>query len=130
MSNKASKTDLVAAITAKDPTFKYSKKKHTIAALTKILATSKNAGKSRMADGIRKATTDEVTVPGRDSKRMVILKALKEGATIEGLMKVTNWKRQSVTGALLTDVRAIGFSYEVKGPTLKLIMPKGVSLDA
>lgn len=131
MAKSVSRSDLVASIIAKDPTFKFSKKKHTVAVLTKYLATLKGAPKTRIKDGVRDAVGEEVKIPGRDTQRFVILKAMKEGTTIEGLMKVTGWTRQSVTGALRTDVRdACGLSYEVKGAMIKLILPKGVSLEA
>lgn len=124
---KTSRADLVAQIQAKNPSFKFNKKKHSIAVLSALLTVKK----SRMAPGIRKAT-GPVAIPGADSKRMVILKALNKGATVEGLQKTLNWTRPSVTGALLTDVRAIGFPYEVlaDGVTLQLRPPKGVDLDA
>lgn len=122
---KPTKADYIALITKKLPGFKATKK-HTIAVLE---AMSKEARKSRMAPGIRKAT-GPVAIPGADSKRMVILKALNKGATVEGLQKTLNWTRPSVTGALLTDVRAIGFPYEVMadGVTLQLRPPKGVEI--
>lgn len=125
---KPSRADLVAQVQKRNPGFKFNKKKHSIAALQALLA----APKSRMQPGIRKATTKDVAIPGADSKRMVILKAMNKGVTVEGLQKTLGWTRPSVTGALLTDVRAIGFDYEVMadGVTLQLRPPKGVNLDA
>lgn len=131
MTTKVTRADLVAQVLKRNPGFKFNKKKHTIAVLEGLLAVKK----SRMQPGIRKAT-GPVQVPGADTKRMVILKAMNKGATIEGLRKILltsdgkPWSRPSVTGALLTDVRAIGFPYEVMadGETLQLRPPKGVEI--
>lgn len=125
MTTKVTRADLVAQVLKRNPGFKFNKKKHTIAVLEGLLAVKK----SRMQPGIRKAT-GPVQVPGADTKRMVILKAMNKGATIEGLQKELGWTRPSVTGALLTDVRANGFPYEVMadGVTLQLRPPKGVEI--
>jgi hypothetical protein len=114
------KAELISRIQEIDADFRPAKK--TLAVLADIygkLSKPKKAkgGKraSRIEDGYRAPLTSEVSVPRSTSKRYVILQAMKGGTTIEELMKLTGWQPQTVKSALFTDVRSLGFGYDVSG---------------
>jgi hypothetical protein len=114
------KAELIAGIKAKNPDFKPAKKTQAVLAdiYGKLVKPKKAKGEkraSRIEDGYRAPLTSEVSVPRSTSKRYVILQAMKSGTTIEELMKLTGWQPQTVKSALFTDVRSLGFGYDVSG---------------
>jgi hypothetical protein len=99
---------------------------------------AKGESKDRMADGLREATKniDAPKMPKAGTKRFTIMSAMAKGCTVEELQALCPradngepWERQSVTSALRTDVRDLGWAYEVKGGKLFLQVPKGVSFE-
>jgi hypothetical protein len=140
--NVMTKAEMVTKIQGYDPEFKYSKKKHTVEVLAKTLnkfeKPAKGESKDRMADGLRKATknADAPKIPKAGTKRYIIMSAMAKGCTVEELQALCPradngepWERQSVTSALRTDVRDLGWAYEVKDGKLFLQVPKGVSFE-
>lgn len=140
------KAEMTTQIQAFDPEFKYSKKKHTVEVLASILAKHQKPAKKakgdgakaeRMADGLREATknADAPKMPKAGTKRHIIMSAMAKGCTVEELQALCldkdgkPWERQSVTSALRTDVRDLGWAYEVKGGKLYLQVPDGVSFN-
>lgn len=59
-------------------------------------------------------------------KRHLLAEALAKGATIEKLMAVTSWNKDTVSSALRTDIGALGLGVERKGGKYFLLLPKGV----
>jgi hypothetical protein len=138
---KMTRADMAAAIQAFDASFTFSKKKHTIEVLSSILdqhqaaavkaerkaKREKGETADRMTDGYREPVSTEVKIPRATSKRYAIMSAMAKGVTVDDLLKLTGWERNSVTSALRTDVRALGFGYHVKAGVLTLEVPEGVT---
>lgn len=121
-----SRAELTSQIQAFDPEFKFSKKKHTLAILSSLLkkASAKSGEKkSRMKQGYQ-GPTGEFSMPKADSKRYMILSAMKKGTTVTEIAKITSWPRHVASGALRTDVRNLGWGFDVKGDVITLATPK------
>jgi len=61
------------------------------------------------------------------SKRHQMAEALAKGATIEELMALLLWNRDTVSSALRTDMGAVGLGVERKGGRYFLLLPKGMT---
>jgi hypothetical protein len=64
------------------------------------------------------------------SKRHLLIQALEKGATIDDLMTVTGWGKDTVTSALRWDVAQAGLGCERKGGKYFLMLPKGFTKPA
>lgn len=140
---KMTRAEMTTAIQAFDSAFTFNKKKHTGEVLSSILdghqaaakkaerKTKREAGETadRMADGYREPVSTEVKIPRSTSKRYAIMAAMAKGVSVDDLLKITGWARNSVTSALRTDVRMLGFGYHVKAGVLTLDVPKGVTFE-
>lgn len=69
---------------------------------------------------------DDVRPTKEGSKRALLVIALQRGATIEHLMEVVGWNRETVSSALRTDLKAIGLGCERKGGKYFLMLPEGM----
>ncbi|WP_099827152.1 hypothetical protein [Oceaniglobus indicus] len=69
---------------------------------------------------------EDVKATKAGSKRHLLAEALAKGATIEELMAVTSWNKDTVSSALRTDMGALGLGVERKGGKYFLLLPKGV----
>lgn len=70
---------------------------------------------------------DDVRPTKEGSKRALLIQALQRGTTIEHLMEVLGWNRDTVSSALRTDLKAIGLGCERKGGKYHLLLPKGMT---
>lgn len=60
------------------------------------------------------------------SKRALLVIALQRGATIEHLMEVLGWNRETVSSALRTDLKAIGLGCERRKGKYHRLLPEGM----
>ncbi len=61
------------------------------------------------------------------SKRHLLAQALERGATLDHLMAVVGWDRNTTASALRWDMGQVGLGVERKGEKYHLIMPKGLN---
>lgn len=135
MANKLSRAELASVIQKNDPAFKLTKK-WTVEKLEKLVKSfGKKATGTRMKVGIhqpvpKNGVLKEPTIPGKDTKRYVILSAMVKGTTVQEIAKLCSWTKQSAISALRTDIRQeCGLAYEVKADgKIYAIIPKGLSL--
>ena len=69
---------------------------------------------------------DDVRPTKEGSKRALLVIALQRGATIEHLMEVVGWNRETVSSALRTDLKAIGLGCERRKGKYFLMLPEGM----
>lgn len=69
---------------------------------------------------------DDVRPTKEGSKRALLVIALQRGATIEHLMEVVGWNRETVSSALRTDLKAIGLGCERRNGKYFLMLPEGM----
>lgn len=69
---------------------------------------------------------DDVRPTKEGSKRALLVIALQRGATIEHLMEVVGWNRETVSSALRTDLKAIGLGCERRKGKYHLMLPEGM----
>ncbi len=69
---------------------------------------------------------EDVKATKAGSKRHLMAEALAKGATVEELMALLNWNKDTVVSAFRTDMRSLGFGVERKAGKYYLLMPKGV----
>lgn len=60
------------------------------------------------------------------SKRHLMAEALAKGATVEELVQLLGWNKDTVTSAFRTDMGALGFGVERKAGKYHLLLPKGL----
>ena len=60
------------------------------------------------------------------SKRHLMAEALEKGATIEEMVELLGWNKDTVSSALRTDMGAIGLGVERKAGRYHLLLPAGV----
>jgi hypothetical protein len=60
------------------------------------------------------------------SKRHLMAEALEKGATIEEMVELLGWNKDTVSSALRTDMGALGFGVERKAGRYHLLLPAGV----
>jgi hypothetical protein len=71
-------------------------------------------------------TLDDVRAMTDGSKRHLLAQALERGATVDHLMAVTGWRKDSVTAALRLDIPACGLGVERRGGRYFLLKPAGL----
>ena len=69
---------------------------------------------------------DDVRPTKEGSKRALLVIALQRGATIEHLVEVVGWNRETVSSALRTDLKAIGLGCERRKGKYFLMLPEGM----
>lgn len=69
---------------------------------------------------------EDVKPTKEGSKRALLVIALQRGATIEHLMEVLGWNRETVSSALRTDLKAIGLGCERRKGKYHLLLPAGM----
>ena len=69
---------------------------------------------------------DDVRPTKEGSKRALLVIALQRGATIEHLMEVVGWNRETVSSALRTDLKAIGLGCKRRKGKYFLMLPEGM----
>lgn len=69
---------------------------------------------------------EDVKATKAGSKRHLMAEALAKGATVEELMALLNWNKDTVTSAFRTDMGALGFGVERKEGKYRLLLPKGM----
>ena len=69
---------------------------------------------------------EDVRPTKEGSKRALLVMALQRGATIEHLMEVLGWNRETVSSAFRTDIKAIGLGVERRKGKYHLMLPKGM----
>lgn len=69
---------------------------------------------------------EDVRPTKEGSKRALLVIALQRGATIEHLMEVLGWNRETVSSALRTDLKAIGLGCERRKGKYHLLLPEGI----
>lgn len=69
---------------------------------------------------------EEVKATKAGSKRHLMAEALAKGATVEELVKLLGWNKDTVTSAFRTDMGALGFGVERKGGKYFLLFPKKI----
>jgi hypothetical protein len=69
---------------------------------------------------------EDVRPTKEGSKRALLVIALQRGATIEHLMEVLGWNRETVSSALRTDLNAIGLGCERRKGKYHLLLPEGM----
>lgn len=69
---------------------------------------------------------EDVRATKAGSKRHLMAEALAKGATVEELMALLNWNKDTVTSAFRTDMRALGFGVERKAGKYFLLFPKKI----
>ncbi len=69
---------------------------------------------------------EDVKATKAGSKRHLMAEALATGATIEELVELLGWNRDTVSSALRTDMGALGLGVERKAGKYYLLLPKGV----
>lgn len=69
---------------------------------------------------------EDVRPTKEGSKRALLVIALQRGATIEHLMEVLGWNRETVSSALRTDLKAIGLGCERRKGKYHLLLPEGM----
>lgn len=60
------------------------------------------------------------------SKRHLMAEALEKGATIEEMVELLGWNKDTVSSALRTDMGALGLGVERKAGRYHLLLPAGV----
>jgi hypothetical protein len=60
------------------------------------------------------------------SKRHLMAEALEKGATIEDMVELLGWNKDTVSSALRTDMGALGLGVERKAGRYHLLLPAGV----
>lgn len=102
----------------------------------KAKAKAKTAKPAPKAKADPKAGDRVILAPGKaddvkptkvGSKRHLMAEALAKGATIEELMALLSWNRDTVSSALRTDMGAVGLGVERKGGRYFLLLPKGMT---
>ena len=78
----------------------------------------------RVIQALGKAQDVRPTKEG--SKRALLVIALQRGATIEHLMEVLGWNRETVSSAPRTDLKAIGLGCERRKGKYHLLLPEGM----
>lgn len=71
-------------------------------------------------------TAEDVKPTKAGSKRHLLAQALQRGTTIEHLMELLSWNRDTVSSALRTDMKAIGLGVERRTGKYYLLLPEGV----
>ena len=69
---------------------------------------------------------EDVKATKAGSKRHLMAEALATGATIEELVELLGWNKDTVSSALRTDMGALGLGVERKAGKYHLLLPKGV----
>lgn len=69
---------------------------------------------------------EDVRATKAGSKRHLMAEALAKGATVEELMALLSWNKDTVTSAFRTDMGALGFGVERKGGKYFLLFPKKI----
>jgi hypothetical protein len=69
---------------------------------------------------------EDVRPTKEGSKRALLVIALQSGVTIEHLMEVLCWNRETVSSALRTDLKAIGVGCERRESKYHLLLPEGM----
>ena len=69
---------------------------------------------------------EDVRPTKEGSKRALLVIALQRGATIEHLMEVLGWNKDTVSSALRTDLKAIGLGCERRKGKYHLMLPEGM----
>lgn len=69
---------------------------------------------------------EDVKPTKEGSKRALLVMALQRGATIEHLMEVVGWNRDTVSSAIRTDLKAIGLGVERRDGKYYLLLPEGM----
>lgn len=75
---------------------------------------------------IEPGKAEDVKATKAGSKRHLLAEALSTGATIEELVELLGWNRDTVSSALRTDMGALGLGVERKAGKYHLLLPKGV----
>lgn len=104
-----------AALEAFEPTLK---------SLKAPKATAGNALKRSLEDRVIVEPAAEVRMPKEGTKRFKLVEALKKGATVDALMSVLGWNKDTVQAALRYDMKSLGFGVERKSGEYHLIEPK------
>ncbi|KIN64918.1 hypothetical protein Z946_3812 [Sulfitobacter noctilucicola] len=87
------------------------------------------ARKPRVLDDrvmIEPGKPEDVKATKAGSKRHLMAEALATGATIEELIELLGWNKDTVSSALRTDMGALGLGVERKAGKYHLLLPKGV----
>lgn len=85
--------------------------------------------KARVLDDrilIKPGKAEDVKPTKEGSKRALLIQALSRGTTLEHLMELLGWNRDTVSSAIRTDVGAIGLGVERKGGKYFLLLPEGM----
>lgn len=69
---------------------------------------------------------EDVKATKAGSKRHLMAEALAKGATVEELVELLGWTKDTVSSAFRVDMGALGLGVERKGGKYYLLMPKGV----
>lgn len=69
---------------------------------------------------------EDIKATKAGSKRHLMAEALATGATIEELVELLGWNKDTVSSALRTDMGALGLGVERKAGKYHLLLPKGV----
>ena len=69
---------------------------------------------------------DDVRPTKAGSKRHLMAEALAKGATIEEMVELLGWNKDTVSSALRTDMGALGLGVERKAGRYHLLLPAGV----
>ena len=89
----------------------------------------KAAPKPRVLDDrvlITPGKAEDVRSTKAGSKRHLMAEALAKGATIEEMVELLGWNKDTVSSALRTDMGALGLGVERKAGRYHLLLPAGV----
>ncbi|MDF1716163.1 MAG: hypothetical protein P1U75_05760 [Antarcticimicrobium sp.] len=75
---------------------------------------------------IEPGKAEDIKATKAGSKRHLLAEALATGATIEELVELLGWNKDTVSSALRTDMGALGLGVERKAGKYHLLLPTGV----
>lgn len=94
------------------------------------------ATKTKKSARARRGQDDRVIVPAgkpddvkptkEGSKRAILIQALARGATLDHLVELLGWNKETVSSALRWDVKQMGLGVERRAGKYYLLLPEGV----